>query len=77
METTVDRKQWTGLLLAGFLLGLYRGQAAVWRTDAPGAVTVLPYTVSVLPEVDRAALEAGIYAETPGDLSKLTEDFFS
>ena len=67
----------TCVLLAGMILGTYRGQLALWNEGATEPVTVYPRQVSMLPETDQHRLQVGIPIENQHRLHSLLEDYLS
>ena len=65
------------ILCLGYLLGVYRGQIALWKEPDPKPIHIFPYSVSMLPQEDREALEKGIQADTITELTRRLEDYLS
>ena len=65
------------ILCLGYLLGVYRGQIALWKDPDPQPMRVFPYSVSMLPEEYRPTLEKGIRADSIIELTKQLEDYLS
>ena len=65
------------IMLATFLAGIYRGHIALWSGEDPQPHVILPYSVDILPEPDRLALEKGIRLSNREDLIRFMEDFCS
>ena len=65
------------ILCFGYLLGVYRGQIALWKEPDPKPIHIFPYSVSMLPQEDREALEKGIQADTITELTRRLEDYLS
>ena len=65
------------LLLAGLLLGTYKGRIALWKDTEKEPWKVSPYPVSALPAQEQAALKKGIHVDTIEDLNRLLENFLS
>ena len=65
------------LLLAGLLLGTYKGRIALWKDTEKEPWKVFPYPVSALPAQEQAALKKGIHVDTIEDLNRLLENFLS
>ena len=65
------------ILCLGYLLGVYRGQIALWKDPDPQPMRVFPYSVSMLPEEYRPTLEKGIRAYSIIELTKQLEDYLS
>lgn len=71
-------KRWlTGLLLAGYLLGVYRGYVAVWRYEDPEPWLVTDTPAALLPERDARELARGRALEGDQALTKALEDYCS
>lgn len=67
----------TCVLLAGMILGTYRGQLALWTEGATEPLTVYPCHISMLPETDQHRLLVGIPIENQRRLHSLLEDYLS
>ena len=65
------------ILCLGYLLGVYRGQIALWKEPDPQPIRIFPYSVSMLPEEDRATLEKGIRADSIMQLTRQLEDYLT
>lgn len=65
------------LFCFGFLLGIYRGKIAIWKSGDKNPAFVSPYSASLLPEADQKRLKDGIYFETESQLRKAVEDYLS
>ena len=65
------------ILCLGYLLGVYRGQIALWKEPDPKPIRVFPYSVSMLPKQDQRALENGIRADSIIELTRRLEDYLS
>ena len=65
------------ILCLGYLLGVYRGQIALWKEPDPKPIHVFPYSVSMLPREDQATLEKGIKADSIIELTRHLEDYLS
>ncbi len=65
------------ILCLGYLLGVYRGQIALWKEPDPTPIRVFPYSVSMLPKDAQAILEKGIQADTVTQLTRQLEDYLS
>jgi hypothetical protein len=61
----------------GYLLGVYRGQIALWKEPDPKPIHVFPYSVSMLPKEDQKTLEKGIRADSIIELTRHLEDYLS
>ena len=72
-----ERKVFTSLILAGYLLGVRGGYLALWKDDCPEPVQVFPYQAQMLPEKDQKALRNGIHVTDEADLQRLLEDYLS
>ena len=64
-------------LILGFILGIYRGNIALWKTGHVEPSHVFPYRADTLPSDIRQALESGIPIETPEELEDLAENYLS
>ena len=64
-------------LLAGMILGAYRGRIALWNDGSAEPVTVYPRQISMLPEADQQRLTVGIPIENQSRLHSLLEDYLS
>ena len=67
----------TCILLFGFILGIHKGNVAVWKDNRKEPIKVFPYQASLLPEEDQKRLEKGIHVDNLNQLRKLIEDYFS
>ena len=65
------------IILLGFLIGIHKGQVALWRDNNPTPVKVFPYRAEILPEADQAALQKGIRINSIADLQRLLQDYLS
>lgn len=65
------------ILIAGFTLGIYRGQLALWKSGEPEPVEVFPLSADSLPEEDQKLLEEGIPIGDIRELTERLEDFLS
>ena len=65
------------ILLASFLIGIHNGRIAVWQSEDPEPIAILPYSADLLPPADRIALEKGIWLNSREDLTRFLEDFCS
>ena len=65
------------ILCLGYLLGVYRGQIALWKEPDPQPIRVFPYSVSMLPKEEQAVLERGIRGDTVTELTRQLEDYLS
>ena len=63
------------LLLLGFLLGIHRGNIALWKDGQ--LIREFPYPVTMLPPSDQLHLQEGIPIENTQDLSRLLEGYLS
>ncbi len=70
-----QRQRLVCLLMAGFLLGIYKGRIALWKDQDPEPVRVLPYTAELLPPPLHQALQIGIPIESMDDLEELLEKY--
>ncbi|HIR64383.1 MAG TPA: hypothetical protein IAB92_04140 [Candidatus Faecousia faecigallinarum] len=71
-------KRWIAMVFAaGYILGISRGYVAVWRDEDPQPWLVTDMPASMLPEVDRQALEKGICLPDEIPLTKALEDYCS
>ena len=64
-------------LALSFLLGVQNGYVALWKDDIEKPVKVFRYRVEMLPDVDREALEKGIYIHSESILARYLEDYLS
>ena len=60
-----------------FILGCKDGYIALWTDRSPEPTRIFPYSVVILPEADRKALEQGISIDDPYILARLLEDYLS
>ena len=60
-----------------YVLGEYEGYLAVFRSAQQKQYQVVLMTVTLLPEDDKGAIEAGIHVQTEQELRRLLEDFAS
>lgn len=65
------------ILCLGYLLGVFRGQIALWKEPDPTPIRVFPYSVSMLPKEDQRTLEKGIRADSIIELTRRLEDYLS
>lgn len=65
------------ILCLGYLLGVYRGQIALWKDPDPTPMRIFPYSVSMLPEEDQQTLKKGIHADSIIELTRKLEDYLS
>lgn len=65
------------ILCLGYLLGIYRGQIALWKEPDPEPIRVFPYYASMLPAEDQRALEKGVRADSVVELTRRLEDYLS
>ena len=65
------------ILCLGYLLGVYRGQIALWKEPDPTPIRVFPYSVSMLPEEDQNVLKQGLRADSIIELTRHLEDYLS
>lgn len=65
------------ILCLGYLLGVYRGQIALWKEPDPQPIRVFPYSVSMLPEEDQKTLRNGLRADSIIELTRHLEDYLS
>lgn len=70
-------RSWIAVIMAGFLLGSYKGYVALWEDDDPDPKQIFPCPVASLPEADQVSLEQGIRARSETELNILLEDFLS
>ncbi len=61
----------------GYILKEYQGKAALFRENSEKPYQILDIEVYLLPDADRQALEAGIFAEDELVLRNLLEDWDS
>lgn len=64
-------------LALSLTLGSFRGYIALFDRGKTEPRYVYPYPVTLVPEADRAALEAGIRVSDQEELRRLLEDFLS
>lgn len=64
-------------LMMGFILGIYKGNIALWKNNGGTPVHVFPYQAEMLPQEARDALESGICVESPEELEALAENYLS
>lgn len=67
----------TAILLFGFILGIHKGNVALWKEGHKDPIKVFPYQASLLPEEDQKRLEQGVHVDSISQLKKLIEDYFS
>jgi len=65
------------ILLAGFTLGIYRGQLALWKDCQAEPLKIFPVYVDTLPPADQKRLESGISIESIQQLTQRLEDYLS
>lgn len=65
------------ILLFGFILGIYKGNVALWKDNHTEPMKVFPYQASMLPKVDQERLEKGIHVDSLSELYKMIQDYFS
>ena len=65
------------LLLAGYLIGIHKGNIALWKGQDAEPYRVFPYKASNLPAADQKLLEKGIPIDSDSELAKLLEDYLS
>ena len=65
------------IILFGFLIGIHKGQVALWHDNNPTPIKVFPYKAEILPEADQAALQKGIRINSISDLQRLLQDYLS
>ena len=71
------RRDLCALALFGFLLGIYKGQVALWKEDRTTPWKVLPCPVSALPLQTQKALEKGIVIDSMEQLDRALENLLS
>lgn len=71
------QKWLTAVVLGGYLLGVYRGNVALWNDIDPEPVRIFPCSIITLPDDIRQALLDGIRIETEADLQRLLEAYLS
>lgn len=64
-------------LLFGFLLGVHKGQVALWKDGQSIPWKVFPYPVAALPVQTQRALEKGIVINSMEQLDKALENLLS
>ena len=67
----------TNLIIFGFILGIHKGQVALWKDGQSKPIKVFPYQASMLPPEDQKRLEDGVHVDSIQQLRKLIEDYFS
>lgn len=67
----------TAVLLFGFILGIHKGNVALWKEGLKNPIKVFPYQASLLPQEDQKRLEQGVHVDSISQLKKLIEDYFS
>lgn len=65
------------LLSFGVVLGIYRGQLALWKGEDPQPYKLFPCPISALPNDQRQALEKGIRIDSEEQLDRLLEAYLS
>ena len=65
------------IIVVMFLAGIHEGKIAIWQADDPQPKYLLPYSVALLPQTDRIALEKGIRIHSSEELTRFLEDFCS
>ena len=65
------------ILCLGYLLGVYRGQIALWKEPDPQPIRIFPSSASMLPKEDQKVLEKGIRADSIIELTRQLEDYLS
>ena len=65
------------ILCLGYLLGVYRGQIALWKDTDPKPIHVFPYYATMLSKENQNALEKGIWANSIIELTQHLEDYLS
>ena len=60
-----------------FLLGVHKGNIALWKHGNPEPVEIYPVQSMMLPISDQQALEAGIPIKNVDELTRLLEDYLS
>ncbi len=63
------------IMLFGFLLGIYKGNLALWQDQDPIPYKILPYPAAMLSQEARQALQGGIPIESLEDLQSLLEKY--
>lgn len=64
-------------LILGFILGIHRGNIALWKNGQAEPAYVFPYRADTLPLDVQEALHSGIPVETPAELEELAENYLS
>ena len=64
-------------LFLSFLLGVHEGRLALWRAGDAKPIQVFPVPVSMLPELDQQALEAGIPVESFRQAMEALQDYLN
>lgn len=66
-----------GIFLFSFLLGIHKGQIAIWKDEDPQPAVILPYKAEMLPIKDRIALKKGIHFDSMEDIQKILQDYLT
>ena len=64
-------------LIFGFMLGIHRGNIALWKNGQAEPAHVFPYRADTLPPEIRSALAAGISVDSLEELEALAENYLS
>ena len=64
-------------LVFAFLLGIHRGNLALWEENTRNPIAVFPIRAELLPPADQRALKQGIRVESRQELHRLLEDYLS
>ena len=64
-------------LILGFILGIHRGNIALWKNGTSQPAHVFPYRADTLPPEIRSALENGIPVDSLEELEALAENYLS
>ena len=67
----------TTVLLFGFILGIHKGNVALWKDGMKEPIKVFPYQASQLPQADQQRLQQGVHVDSISQLRKLIQDYFS
>ena len=67
----------TAIILFGFILGIHKGNVALWKDGIDQPIKVFPYQASLLPQEDQKRLEQGVHVDSISQLKKLIQDYFS
>ena len=71
------RHTMTVMILAGLILGSFRGRLALWTDASPLPVRIYSCCITMLPAEDQQRLGHGIPIESGSKLHRLLEDYLS